>query len=342
VALQYSGASEGKPLPIVLEIVVGPVDRGACIRDLSQYPREVEYLYPPMSFISPNGTPRFTISAAGLGMRVIPVRINANLSSRTVEQHVGQRKRMHCAAFRFLLCELADELDQLAEVGGAEARCASDTAKNQRGAAVSYSVEGFLKGIVRQFEEVLSRHKARTKWEYANYTVFKGLVEEMLSTRCWAVSKLRVWLENPATSIGLVQEYSLRGAHRRLIAYLERKLGKAATKADFLNVAAIETAESKSRQAALEVCKARGLLQTRIDEVNESCETPLVAAAADGASTADIRLLIAARSAINGPDGEPSTALTEAARYGRADVLIVLLEAKAAINSSTKVIVSEF
>jgi hypothetical protein len=122
VALQYSGAKEGRPLPMVLEMAVGPVDRGACIRELSQYPKELEYLYLPMSFVSPDGAPRFTISAAGHCVRVIPVRINVNLSARTVEELVGQKKRMHCAAFRFLLGELKCELARLAKEGSAAAR----------------------------------------------------------------------------------------------------------------------------------------------------------------------------------------------------------------------------
>ena len=42
VAVLYSGVGEGKPLPTVFEIRAGAVDRGACIRDLSQYPGEIE------------------------------------------------------------------------------------------------------------------------------------------------------------------------------------------------------------------------------------------------------------------------------------------------------------
>ncbi len=125
MALQFSGAVEGRPLPMLLEMVVGPVDRGACIRDLSQYPLQIEYLYLPLSFVSPDGTPRFTLSADGLGVRVIPVRINANFSAPTLEQLVGQKKRMHCASFRFLVGELKGELPRLVERGGAKARFAT-------------------------------------------------------------------------------------------------------------------------------------------------------------------------------------------------------------------------
>ncbi len=50
VAVYY--ASKGSQntetsLPMVLELTVGAVDRGACIKELSQYPEEVEYLWVP-------------------------------------------------------------------------------------------------------------------------------------------------------------------------------------------------------------------------------------------------------------------------------------------------------
>ena len=322
VALMYSGAAEGKPLPMVLEMVVGPVDRGACIRDLSQYPGEVEYLYLPMSFISPDGTPRFTISAAGLGVRVIPVRINVNLSARTVEVLVGQKKRSHCAAFRFLLCELKDELPRLAEAGGAAARFAGDTTKNQGG---THTVEGLLEKIAGQCEAVLQKHAARAEEEFAVDAVYQGLSAEMLDARRWAVSKLRLWLEDRTMCICFVVGYSLRQAHRKLTAYLARTAGAVGT-------------EQGRRAAMLEVCKARGLLRAGVDEANDEGEAPLVAAAADGAAAADMRLLIAAGCAVNGAAGKPSAAASEAAKYGHADVLGVLLEAKAAVNASAKVI----
>ena len=40
-AVDYSGAGEGKPLPMVIQTRASSIDRGACIKDLSQYPQEV-------------------------------------------------------------------------------------------------------------------------------------------------------------------------------------------------------------------------------------------------------------------------------------------------------------
>ncbi len=40
-AIQYSGVMEGKPLPMVIKTDSASIDRGACIKELSQYPGEV-------------------------------------------------------------------------------------------------------------------------------------------------------------------------------------------------------------------------------------------------------------------------------------------------------------
>ena len=55
VAISYSGIEEKKPVPIVLEIRVGAVDRGASIQNFSQYPQEKEFVFVPCSFLEQDG-----------------------------------------------------------------------------------------------------------------------------------------------------------------------------------------------------------------------------------------------------------------------------------------------
>ncbi len=43
-AIEYSGVGEGKPLPMVIQTRASSIDRGACIKELSQYPGEVNAL----------------------------------------------------------------------------------------------------------------------------------------------------------------------------------------------------------------------------------------------------------------------------------------------------------
>jgi hypothetical protein len=200
IALQYSGAGEGRPLPMVMEMVVGAVDRGACIRDLSQYPREVEYLWGPCSFVAPDGEARLEVSPFGV-VKLVPVRVNANLSARTVEELVGQKKRTHLACFRYLLAEVRGALRRHAEEKGAEDRLKKDTTRNQGG---EHTVEELLGNIAAQCEERMAKHARLEPEAFAQDEAFRRLVTEMLDTRRWAVSKLRLWLEDGSQFIAFM------------------------------------------------------------------------------------------------------------------------------------------
>ncbi len=162
---------------------------------------------------------------------------------------------------------------------------------------------------------------------YADSAESQRLVGEMLDTRRWAVSKLRLWLEDPTQFITYVVNYPLRKCHRLLTAFLTRSAASKAGPAE------------ERRAAALAVCKARGTVLTRIDELNDAGEDPLVAAAAGGAAAADIRLLVQAGAAVNGAGGE-SAALLESARFGHENVVAALLGAQASVDGANQVLVS--
>jgi hypothetical protein len=72
-ATQYSGVKEGAPLPMILELEVGSVDRGASIRDFSQYPDEDEYLFVPLCFVAPAGPQRMEVTDKSV-LHITPVR----------------------------------------------------------------------------------------------------------------------------------------------------------------------------------------------------------------------------------------------------------------------------
>jgi hypothetical protein len=57
-AVEYSGAGEGRPLPMVIQTRASSIDRGACIKDFSQYPGEVRP-QPPACAV-----PRFLVMIA--------------------------------------------------------------------------------------------------------------------------------------------------------------------------------------------------------------------------------------------------------------------------------------
>jgi hypothetical protein len=336
VAMQYSGAKEGKPLPMVLRVAVGAADRGACIRDLSQYPAEVEYLFVPCSLLAPDGPTQFLIGDGGLGARVVPVRISTSHSARTVEDLLGEKKRIHVTAFKYLVEETRAALALIAERGGDGETTAADSDAVAPAGAPAAAAKRLARDpsrhsawpdpvgrlpyiIIKQCQQQLRAHERVDPGEYANNAVSQRLVKEMVDTRRWAVSKLRVWLEDPAEYIQSVESHTLRASHRLLTKFLTQSASKA-------------VGLEGCRAAALAVCKARGTVLARIDEVNDAGEDPLVAAAADGAAPADIRMLISAGAAVNGAGGM-SIALCESARYGHVDVVATLLKAGAYINA---------
>jgi hypothetical protein len=335
IAILYSGVMEGKPVPLVLRIAVGPADRGACIRELSQYPQEIEYLFVPCSFLAPDGPPQFLIGEEGFGVRVVPVRISTSHSARTVEDHLGEKKLIHVTAFKYLVEETRCILSSIAERGGDGEAAPAANAPALFGAAAKRlacdrrrhttdpnPVGSLLECIVDGCKERLLAHEAIDSRAYADNCLSQRLVGEMLDTRRFAVSKLRYWLEDPTESIDCVMSYSPRMCHRLLTKFLTQSASKA------------NSAEER-RAAALAVCKARGLVQKRIDE-DQDGEDPLVAAAADGAAAADIRFLVSAGAAVNGAGGF-SLALLESARYGHLESVSELLNADAAVNVSDPV-----
>lgn len=92
VAIQYSGTEKGRPT--IFEIEVGQVDRGASLSWVSQYPMEEEIVMPPLSNLEVVGDARMEESKHGLVM-VIPLRINVNLKSLTMDELKERRKLLH-------------------------------------------------------------------------------------------------------------------------------------------------------------------------------------------------------------------------------------------------------
>jgi hypothetical protein len=69
VAIKYSGVEKGEVLPMVLQVRTGAVDRGASIRDFSQYMEEVASLPLAPSWTPP---PFLTSSLARSLARPLP------------------------------------------------------------------------------------------------------------------------------------------------------------------------------------------------------------------------------------------------------------------------------
>jgi hypothetical protein len=124
IAVFYStvgsrGAAHVSP-PMVLELTVTAVDRGACIKDFSQYPHEVEYLWVPCSFVAPapGRAERLEVTEEHGVVSIVPVQVNSNLSPPTLEQMLASKKQTHIAAFRYSFQELQRDMSRTSSVLG--------------------------------------------------------------------------------------------------------------------------------------------------------------------------------------------------------------------------------
>ena len=99
----------------LFEVQVGRIDIGASVAFLSQYPTENEYLLPPLSCLEVVDEPRSELLEGGGEIIVVPLRVNANLKSLTVNDLVTSRKRLHAAASINLREELTRSMEEAAE-----------------------------------------------------------------------------------------------------------------------------------------------------------------------------------------------------------------------------------
>ena len=329
VAIEYSGTSKGKHNAMVFAMRSGAVDRGACVEELSQYHGEREILWPPLSFVAPSGRQYVEQTEHGL-IQMMPLSINANLKTLTVEGLLNQKKDAHLASFRIIQDELGSDLAVLAAEHRADLRMQRDKEPDYLG--VPYSVEDLLDRIKRECLAVYERHRSLTCEAYAENEAFRFLVTEMLETKTFARSKLLAWLEDesitagymiggkgshgarkpanvarPHTTASAVRPhtdwcwFSLRVVHRWRVAYWERFAEQARPPVAVLvrphrteSCVRPLTADYAPSSAALRVCRMRGLVHTTVAERSAEGESVLVQALSDGAGGRTLDLLISA------------------------------------------------
>ena len=156
VALGYSGVKQRRPRAMVMVIEVTAVDRGADISEFSQYPGEKEFLWLPCSFVQRAlaGGGRVQVVDGGL-VTFVPVRVNLNLKTETVEELLQKKKSMHVTGFEFRVNELRQQLRDEASAGNAEARLKREKARQGTFWKKEHSVEGFIEAQAGKVSAVL-------------------------------------------------------------------------------------------------------------------------------------------------------------------------------------------
>jgi ankyrin repeat protein len=316
IAIQYSGAGKDNRIPVIIEIAVGSVDRGANIREFSQYSHQEEFLWVPGSFLEPVGRPSLEVTD-GHVVYVIRVRVVCNLKTMTTDELLSSKKNMHLKAFNELIRDVEGILNKLGdEVEDRLRRDVSlhcDTEGSFVGTPIC-STSSLIERIVGQCNEVRDAHGEIKPEDYAVGGRFRDLVCDMLDTTAMAQSKLRGWLDDETRRVCHDLCLPLRTCYRERLSYLSRTLPN----------------EGQDRvEKAKALCIERGLISKSVDEMNDLTEQRLVAAAADGRSAQEIMLLLAAGAKVNDSVGAGVTPLFAAAQYGHADTIRTLCEAKA-------------
>jgi hypothetical protein len=316
VALGYSGVKERRPKAMVMVIETSSIDRGADISEFSQYPDEKEFLYLPCSFVqrAQQSAGRVTVVDGGL-VTFVPVKVNLNLKTETVEELKEKKKRLHLVSARAMVEEVRYELGEWAKSTEAKERGTRDIS------CTIGCIGDFVQQIVWQCENVVKRHQSAGLQDYVDDGAFRALVGEVLDARAWAIEKKELWMQDSSQVLGFCLGLSLRAGHRLWQSFLLQKIGL-----------------TKQASAGLEFLKSRGLVKRGVQgELNEDGEDLLMQAGGDGWAATDIHAAAVAGADVGDCNDSSCYCVWNAARYGHAQTITALLQSKADVNKCNSV-----
>jgi hypothetical protein len=349
VALKYSGVlgdPKEKPHPAVIAFFAGAVDRGADVLNVSQFPQEIEFTFPPLSYIQPEfADGKLKIYEAehpekkGVKVPVIHVRVNANVRTPTLDQVISARKKNHITAFRSQNHDTAAEIQELCESKKQALLCRLREKRNsehldrhlmlQNYPHSTHSVdadtvmfEGFQWVIVQQCEAILKFHDDLEERAFVDKLKHARLVQDMISVRKWAVAKLLWFIEDKSQDLGHILSYPLQKSYREYVSFCRSEIRRdPATK----------------NERALSLCLLIGLLVSNEDgsTFESACgdESPIVAAVENGASSKDIELMLdTGLFPIDCVTLSGNSILSTAVRFGFTEVATLLLDRGANVN----------
>ncbi len=308
VALGYSGVKHRRSKAMVMVIETAQVDNAADISEFSQYPCEKEFLWAPYTFLQrgsmPQGQGRIQV-VDGSFVTFVPVKVNVNMKTETLEELKEKKKRLHLASARAMLEEVRYELGQWAASQDAAARLHSDWRSNQCG---TFSAATLAASIVEQCAAVVQRHEAVSSESYVDDGSFRDMGNEILHTKAYAIEKKELWMNDTSQSICFLQAFSLRVCHRLWLSFLRMRI----------DGAAVGSCERHGLSNLL--LKSRGLVNREIRDV-------MVQAGADGWAASDIAAAAAAGADAGAIDDLGCNGVCNAAKYGCAESMVALLAA---------------
>ena len=192
IAIRYSGTHDAsRPFPAILKFKAGAIDRGADVSKISQYPQEVEFLFPPFSFVAPDFDDASEVLKECLDDGVlqfaeIPIRVNVNGRSPTIEELRDRKRIQHLQIFKEELSCLANKLcvtrQTLADGQSTFSPQLEETKVNE-----------FIRYVVLQCRQERRRHK-KYKENFQDHRFAHQMSLDMMNCLQWAHEKLKLWL----------------------------------------------------------------------------------------------------------------------------------------------------
>eukprot|EP00960_Hanusia_phi_P065872 766240-Hanusia_phi.AAC.1 len=246
VALQYATRGD---FPTVFEIACGAVDRGASLSFLSQYPEEEEILYPPLSYLELIKKPRTRELENGMIVRVLPMKINSNMTCSTIEDILGKRKQLFLALINNIVEDIEASLDVMMLSKEVNARLSKSDWDVRE--------ENHLKlrdSITDECKRFAQLYAGTTVKEFNDDTFHIKALKQATSLKKMAINKLDFWLKHTSgDACDRLASEDLRKVYQRKIAHLHR-------------MAWAESSADKDREdAAVEACRMLGLWRYTIN-----------------------------------------------------------------------------
>ncbi|EKX47156.1 hypothetical protein GUITHDRAFT_107067 [Guillardia theta CCMP2712] len=305
VALQYTGSRDSL-LPIIFEISMGQVDRGASLHWLSQYPEENEVLLPPLSNLEVIGSPKAEVFGER-NVLVFSMRLNVNLKSMNKEELEGRRKALHMNALNNTMQEIERDLFQR-------------VAMLPKGDAGTVRGEGrrVVERILEECNRFVELYESQDVRWYNKDMHYKHALEESSNLRSLSLELFSYWEENTEVADYNIDALSMIQVHRLKSSFLLQCYREAET-------------EEERKQAALKIVIWEGLVESeeKIDTKRGfDGDTALITAVAQGNVDQTI-LLLDASCSIHAQNRKGFTALATASLNGHLDCVRILLERKA-------------
>lgn len=309
------------------------------MQHVSQFPNEVEFTFPPLSYIQPeflDGRHRIEYCVhperKSIQVPVIYVRVNANIRSPNLDEVNSARKKDHMAAFRSQNRDTAAEIRGLCNkrkevflrrlrcswISGLshqeKRRCRVSNLSDDREDETLY--EGFQLVISDQCQDVLKTHEELREEVFADKLEHSRLVTEMISVRKWAIAKLLWFIEDEGlgTAMYRVLRYPLPESYREYVTFCRSRIKKSVDRKE----------KSKS---AIKLCQLIGLLGSNVHD-RSAIDSAIILAVVNGACNQDIELMLDTGlfeiNSILTPSG--NSLLATAVRYGFIEMARLLIK----------------